>query len=461
MREDPGQVRAGAMLRRLRMADPHTSSQLRNAPLPDPARYGLAMPLAVVVLTAMCFAVFKWVVISEIAFDQERLLATLPSEWLRLFIERAVASGIALPEAVSQGLAAVFTVGILLGFVVNAPLAGAWRVPPLFVLSCLGMAAGAFLPLVANPWLVSLGIGLAYGTACAARGKSVPLVAAGTGRDPTLVSGLVNAGLAVGLLLGTAVGNGLAAACIGDLSLPPGDPGRMVGALVDADWIAHAVLVVLLAGTTACALAVRIPDERPTPFAAGLADLVGGTARMLRRHGALLLSGGIAWGIISALAITAFVYCVNELRIPQVAATILMACAGAGAVVGNLVSKHCATRAWVLGLYAVFAVGIAAFPYLAVGLWSAGALMCGIGAAYMIPTNVIDARFLHLAGQSGEAGRGGTVFSMVHNVCILAIGTGMSVLLFAGVLTVHTQFLFLAVLALAALVVAAGARLRD
>jgi hypothetical protein len=78
----------------------------------------------------------------------------------------------------------------------------------------------------------------------------------------------------------------------------------------------------------------------------------------------------------------------------------------------------------------------------------------------MIPTNVVDARYLAIVGEAGEAGSGSTVFSMVHNLFILLIGTGMAILLFTNVLDERTQFMFLGLLAVCAAAVAGFAQVR-
>ena len=100
---------------------------MRPSPsLAAPAPTSLWLPILVTVLAGAGFTVFKFVIISEIALNRASAEASLPFAWMRAFIDAR--PDVPLAEAVSQGLAATFTVGILAGFTVNAPLAGAWRV---------------------------------------------------------------------------------------------------------------------------------------------------------------------------------------------------------------------------------------------------------------------------------------------------------------------------------------------
>lgn len=434
-----------------------SSSRIRLLGCPDPVRYRLLPTILVTVCAAAGFSIFKFILISEIALDFTSAKNSLPFAWMRRFLEAR--PDIPLQEAVSQGLAATFTIGILVGFLVNAPLAGAWRVGPMFVLSALGMALGAIIaiPGLANPWSAALWVGLAYGTACAARGKAVPLLSAGSGRDNTVVSGLINAGLVVGLLLGTIVGSQLALLFIGD----PHSSTPTVGRVWDADWMAHLILVGFLVVTALVSRRVVLPDQAPVPFMHGLRELVGVTSQMVVRHWALLISGGIAWGISSAAGLAVLIFCIIELKMGQLDATYLGLFAAVGAITGNLVSKWFVRRRWVMLWYLFLAAAIGLFPYLVHTWWQAAVAMTVVGLTYMIPTNVIDARFLALAGREGRAGWGGTVFSMVHNVFILAIGFGLAALLFTDVLTARTQFLCLSGLTLLALTIAAFAPLRS
>jgi len=132
-----------------------------------------------------------------------------------------------------------------------------------------------------------------------------------------------------------------------------------------------------------------------------------------------------------------------------------------GAIGGNLVSGWFRSRAWVAIFFAALAVLIATFPYVVHTWWQGAIAMTLLGFLYMVPTNVIDARFLALAGREGKAGYGGTVFSMVHNVFILLVGTGLTILLFSGVVDSRTQFLILAGFTVVALVVSVRAPVRD
>ena len=110
----------------------------------------------VTVLTGMGFAGLKFVLIGEIALDFDpKNPPAMPFVWLDEVLRNAISKG-TLKEAITQGLAAVLTLGVLIGYLVNAPLAGAWRVSWLFVLSSAGVGLGALLTLWFNPWLTAM-----------------------------------------------------------------------------------------------------------------------------------------------------------------------------------------------------------------------------------------------------------------------------------------------------------------
>ncbi len=409
--------------------------------LPAPSRFPLWPAVLVASATSAGFAIFKLILICEIALDPAAAQRNPPLASLRILLDPA--HGLPMQEALAQGLAAVLTVGILVGYLFNAPLAGAWRCGPLFVLSCLGMAVVAILamPGLADPWLAALAMGAFYGTACAARGKVVPLLAQVGARASTRVNGAVNAGLVVGLLAGAVLGSVLADAFVG----VPGSDQPNAGRWIDDDRIAHLVLAVLLALGVIAGLRLRVPEQAPTPFASGVRELWSGTAAMLRRHWAPLVSGGIGWGVCTAFSLAVLLHCIQTLHLPQIQATVLGAFAGLGAIVGNLVSHRFARRRWVVVGYLVLVAVVAAVPWLIRDFWSGAATMIVVGLVYMVPTNVVDARFLSLAHADGLAGLGGTVLSLVHNLFILGIGSGLALLLLGGVLTPAGQFRILAV----------------
>jgi hypothetical protein len=155
------------------------------------------------------------------------------------------------------------------------------------------------------------------------------------------------------------------------------------------------------------------------------------------------------------------IYGIQDLKIPQVTVSYLGGFVAAGAIVGNLVSCWFRSRMWIAIFLAGLAVLVAAFPFLVHTWWQGAIAMTLLGFLYMVPTNVIDARFLALAGREGKAGYGGTVFSMVHNVFILLVGTGLTVLLFMGLVDSRTQFLILSGFTLVTLAIAMVAPVRD
>ncbi len=408
-------------------------------------------------LTGMGFTSLKFVLITEIAltFDPTTHVP-LPFEWLEKVLQRCVAQG-TLTEAVGQGLATMLTFGVLVGFAVNSPLAGAWRVAPLFALSCGLVALGILGSTFFNPWLMAFIIGLAYGTACAARGKVIPLLAFATGRHNTQVSGYINAALIVGLLGGTIFGN-----VLGDVFVK-----NKLELAWAVPWMAHILLAVFMAIATWLSFLVRVEDPHPTSFKQGFNELITGTLSMWRKHWALLASGGLIWGIASAASLAVFLYGVDDLGLDQTKAASVALFAAVGAILGNLASDWLDRRRYVLLCLAGLAVGIWAIPHvvqhfrhIAGGYPAAAAMMVVVSFLFAVPANVLDAHLLYMAAKDGQAGRGSTVMSLIHNVFILATGFSLSVPLFLSWITAEQQFLVMAGVAVLTMVVASFAHIR-
>jgi hypothetical protein len=423
----------------------------------------------VTLLTGAGFTGLKFVLIGELAFGFS-LKEPLPFEWLDQLVRTCIHEH-TFDEFVAQGLAAMLTLGVLVGYAINAPLAGAWRVGRLFFLSCAGVAAGALATAWVSGWLLAALIGVAYGAACAARGKAIPLLSRATGRSNTLVSGLINASLVIGLLAGTVLGNVLkddldditAAMGLGDLPQRP------------LQIASHGILFVIMVAATLLSVLVRPPEPRPTPFVVGVRELASGTATMLRQHWALLVSGGLAWGIASAASLAVFIDGVDRLHLHPTKASFMAIYAAIGAILGNVLSHYLTRRRQVMLCFLGLAICIAAYPHLvrdysySIGDHEhkiraqavAGMMMVFVGAFFAAPTNVLDARLLALAGDAGLAGRGSTVMSLVHNVFIFLVGTGLAIPLLLTVMTARDQFHVLAAITLVTLLIASRARLRD
>lgn len=408
-------------------------------------------------LTGMGFTSLKFVLITEIALTYNAAThVPLPFEHLEQVLQRCIAKG-NLAEAVGQGLATMLTFGVLVGFAVNSPLAGAWRVAPLFALSCAMVAVGMVGSTFFNPWPISFIIGLAYGTACAARGKVIPLLAFATGRHNTQVSGYINAALVVGLLAGTIFGN-----VLGDVFVKD----KLMLAWV-APWMAHIMLAVFMAIATWLSFLVKVEDPHPTPFRQGFRELVTGTLAICRQHWALLASGGLIWGIASAASLAVFIYGVDDLKLDQTKAASVALFAAVGAILGNLASDWLDRRRYVMACLAGLAVGIWAFPHVVEhyrdfggGYPAAAAMMVLVSFLFAVPANVLDAHLLYLTAKEGHAGRGSTVMSLIHNVFILATGFTLSVPLFLSWITAEQQFLIMAIVSIVTMGVASFAHIR-
>jgi MFS family permease len=396
----------------------------------------------VTILTGMAFSGLKFVMIGEIAlaFDPAHP-PVMPFTWMDDVLQNAMAKG-TLKEAITQGLAAVLTLGVLVGYLFNAPLAGAWRVAWLFVLSSAGVGLGALLTLWLNPWAVAVFVGLSYGTACAARGKVVPLIAAASGRSNTQVMGAVNASLVISLLAGTVL-------------------GTLLSEKVDNITVRHVALCLFAGVATLCALLVRPPEPVPIPFMVGMRDLLLGTVGMVRDRWALIIGGGLAWGIASAAVLAAFIDAIERLKMKPEHAVALVVFPAIGAIIGNLASHRMDKRVHVIGAYVGLGLIIATYQMLVLGPVSGAFVMTAIGALFAAPTNVLDARLMAFAAAQGNPGRGSTVMSLVHNVFILSIGSGLAIALFLGLMRPEDQFYSLAGVSLITAVVAIWAHLND
>ena len=406
--------------------------------------------ILVTFLTGMGFASLKFVLITEIALAYDPAThQPLPFEHLEMIIQRCKDND-TFKEAVGQGLATMLTFGVLVGFLINSPLAGAWRVAPLFALSCGMVGLGMLAALGVNPWPICFVIGLAYGTACAARGKVIPLLAKETGRHNTQVSGYINAALVVGLLGGTVFGNVLGDYLVRDIR----------GWEWPRPWMAHVLLAAFMGVATWMSFLVRVSDPHPTPFGQGMRELITGTVSMCRRHWALLAAGGLIWGIASAASLAVFLYGVSDLGLDQTKAASVAAFAAVGAILGNVVSDWLDRRRYVMLCLGGLAIGIFLFPYVAHGYAMAAAMMVLVSFLFAVPANILDARLLFLTAQEGYAGRGSTVMSLIHNVFILITGFTLSVPLFLSWIDARSQFTIMAVVAIVTMAVSAFARLR-
>lgn len=410
---------------------------------PPAARQSHLWPAVfVTILTGMGFAGLKFVLIGEIALQFD--LANPPKmafAWMDDVLRGAIAMG-TLKEAITQGLAAVLTLGVLTGYLLNAPLAGAWRVAWLFVLSSAGVGLGALLTLWFNPWLIALFVGVSYGTACAARGKVVPLIAAASGRSNTQVMGVINASLVISLLAGTVL-------------------GTLLSEWIESPFIRHVALFAFAVIATLCGLKVSPPEAPAIPFSVGLRDLLAGTSAMVRDRWALIVGGGLAWGIASAAVLAAFIDAIERLKMKPEHAVALVIFPAVGAIVGNLISHRMDRHIHVMAGFIGLGVVIGAYQFLVLGPISGAFIMALIGCLFAAPTNVLDARLMAFAAGQGNPGRGSTVMSLVHNVFILLIGSGLAIALFLGWMRPEDQFYSLAGVAIVTAIVVIWAHLDD
>jgi len=426
------------------------SPPLSHRPRIRRARFHLWPAVLVTLGIGTGFAGLKFVLINEIALSLDITHPPhMPFRWMQEIVSRCIAHG-TLAEAISQGLAATLTIGVLIGYAINAPLSGAWRCKWLFFAACAGVAVGTLATLWCDAWLIAWLVGISYGAACAARGKVVPLLARATRRSNTLVSGYINAALVIGLLIGTVFGTML------------GDQVVMQTAHQET-VVRHLALFAVLAVATGLCLLVQVPEPRPIAFAQGMHDLARGTSTMLSEHWALLVGGGLSWGIASAASLAVYIDAIDPTRLglrPTVA-SVLAVFAALGAIMGNLLSPYFNRRRHVMLSLAGLGLCIALYPHLVHTWWSAAVMMLCVGGLFAAPVNVLDARLLALSARQNMAGRGATVMSLVHNVFIFMVGSGLAVSLFLGVMTATVQFYVLGAVALLTMVVVSRARLTD
>ncbi len=412
----------------------------------QPTRASVIPAIATTFLVGCGFAALKFVLIGRIALDWDPSnpvsLEAIPWQWLRDVLLNSHAKG-TFAEATSQAMSVVLTLGLLLGFPINGPLAGAWRCDRLFAVSSALVGFGCIMALFSNPWVWACFIGITYGAACSARGKIVPLLSLASGYSNTRVSGGINAALAIGLIAGTISGSFISQTL----------PGHAV--------VQHAILVAIAAIAVSSALFIRVPEPQVVPFGQGLRDFFRATGLLFRHHWPLLAGGGLAWGITAAASLAMYVHANQELGLERGPASTLAGIAAAGAILGNIVSHHYTRRRYVGTAFVLLAATLAAYPYVAVGLFSAACMVFCIGFLFAAPANVLDAKFLANAHDEDLAGLGGTVMSFVHSFAILAIGISLAVPLFLGLMRAHDQFWVLAGIALASSLATIWAKLGD
>lgn len=407
-------------------------------------RASLLPAIATTFLVGCGFAALKFVLIGRIALDWDpakpEARQAIPWDWLRDVLINSKANG-TFEEAASQALSVVLTLGLIVGFPVNGPLAGAWRCDRLFAVSTALVGFGCLMALT-SPWTWACFIGICYGAACAARGKIVPLLALASGTGNTRVSGAINAALAIGLIAGTITGSFISQT-VADVRLQ------------------HGLLVGIAAIGVTSALFIRVPEPPSTPFVQGVREFLNAVLLLCRRHWPLLAGGGLAWGIATAASLVMFVHANEELHLQRGPASTLAGIAAMGAILGNIVSHHYTRRRYVATAFVMLAVALAAYPFIAVSWSSAACMVFLIGFLFAAPANVLDAKFLANAHEDGVAGLGGTVMSFVHSVAILCIGVSLAIPLFLGLMRTHDQFWILAGIAVASCASVFWARVDD
>lgn len=395
------------------------------------------------------FAGLKFVLIGELAlaFRPEEH-EPLPFAWIERIVQHCIASN-NITEAITQGLAAAITLGVIAGYLINAPLSGAWRTRLMFLVAGIGCALGALAVTRFNPWLVMLGVGLIYGTACAARGKAIPVLSRACNLSNTFVSGLVNAAMVVGLLAGTVAGTLLIQ------FIPEAHAG-----------VRHLVIAGLFITSAVFGWLIRAPEGERIPFTAGVRDLLGGSWSLMLHNWPLVVAGGMAWGIASAASLAVFIdvqrpAAEGGLGLSIVAAGSLAVMSVVGAVAGNLLSHVAARRRHVIIELLVMGAVLAAYPLVVSAYWHALVVSVLVGACFASSANVVDARFLKNAADLGQSGRGATLMSLTHSLCIFVVGSGVALALLLVWIGNATQYFIYGAACVLTAVIAARAHLGD
>ena len=253
---------------------------------------------------------------------------------------------------------------------------------------------------------------------------------------------MINASLVISLLAGTVL-------------------GTLLSEWSDSPTVRHVALFVFAVLATLVGLRVRPPEGAPIPFSVGMRALLTGTMSMVRDRWALIVGGGLAWGIASAAVLAAFIDAIERLKMKPEHAVALVIFPAIGAIVGNLVSHRMDRHIHVMGAYLGLGIVIGAYQMLVQGPVSGAFVMALIGGLFAAPTNVLDARLMAFAAGQGNPGRGSTVMSLVHNVFILLIGSGLAIALFLGWMRPEDQFYSLAGVAVITAVVVIWAHLDD
>jgi predicted MFS family arabinose efflux permease len=132
------------------------------------------------------------------------------------------------------------------------------------------------------------------------------------------------------------------------------------------------------------------------------------------------------------------------LGLPPEKAVALVIFPAIGAIFGNLASHRLEKRAQVMIAYFALGTLIAFYQVLVTSIVSGAITLTVLGALFAAPTNILDARLLAFAAAQGHPGRGSTVMSLIHNVFILLIGSGLAIALFLGWMRPEDQFYSLA-----------------
>jgi long-chain-fatty-acid--[acyl-carrier-protein] ligase len=340
-----------------------------------------------------------------------------------------------------QVVGAIITLGPFLVVLAASPLASSIRKRFILGTTCITtfflLAFGACTDWLGTAWWYLFASGLIMGFYLPAKNAAVPLEAKHDHRSTESVNATLNIAYLLGLL------TGIPAATL----------------LYETDYTSG-VLVLLLAFFCAglAGLLCKFPEEEPhlMPFGQAVTNSGKATRHLLTHHRLPILVSGLIWGLANAisLAITAYAELLElgnsfECSLMSVYAIV-------GVSIGNIYAVYLSEvrkTAVVSGLITLFLTTAMVPPFCFISLlffspattyWLLASLVALLGVGFGISTNLIEGEFYRRVFAEGMEGGGGAVLSAstAFFSCILGLLVGTA--LHSHILGSQSQFLVLA-----------------
>lgn len=347
-----------------------------------------------------------------------------------------------------QVVGAIITLGPFLVVLAASPLASSIRKRFILSTTCITtfflLAFGACTDWLGTAWWYLFASGLIMGFYLPAKNAAVPLEAKHDHRSTESVNATLNIAYLLGLL------SGIPAATF----------------LYETDYTSG-VLVLLLAffGAGLAGLLCKFPEEEPhlRPLQQSVINSGKATRHLLTHHRLPILVSGLIWGLANAisLAITAYAELLElgnsfECSLMSVYAIV-------GVSIGNIYAVYLSEvrkTAVVAGLATLFLTTAMVPPFCVISLllftpettyWLVASLVALLGVGFGISTNLIEGEFYRRVFDEGLEGGGGAVLSAstAFFSCILGLLVGTA--LHSHILGSQSQFLVLACIVVAPL----------